>query len=925
MAARASDSLQTYRRRRDFAKTPEPAPDAGAKAGDRPVFVVQRHEATRLHYDFRLEWGGVLKSWAVPRGPSHDPAVKRLAVQTEDHPLGYATFEGDIPKGEYGGGHVDVWDHGTWQPEGDPERAWKAGRLTFTLDGGRLHGRWHLVRTRGGKGAQQWLLMKSRDEYAVDGDDAESDRAAGATAARRGPHDAGAPRTGRRAAPKPRRRPPADRSRSSPAADAGPSGAARAKRARPTRNLPDFVEPQLATLATAAPAGTDWWYELKLDGYRILARVDGTDVRLMTRNRQDWTAKMPRLRDALASLGLRGTWLDGELIAPDDAGRASFQKLQQTLGADDAALQYWIFDAPFLGGEDLRATPLRERKARLEAALRGHDDGMLRYSRHLEGVPAELWSNACELGFEGLILKDPDARYSAGRTASWLKLKCRSEQEFVIGGYSVLADGRPDVSNIILGYYDGDELRFAGKVGTGFSLADARALKARFARARRPSSPFAERVPVRGHETVTWLEPVNVAQVAFAGWTADAHVRAPVFLGLREDKEAKAVKRETAKAVAGRASTGPARRASKAPVRRATSAGAKDTAAQDTTRPESGTRARSTGKRGAAAVATRKAAGAKGAAPRPAASDARLTHPDRVLYPDDGVTKRELADYFSKVAPRLLPHLANRPLSVLRATDGDRPFFQKHQTGDPPPGIETVCIDVGSGGRRDYFVCADERGLASLAQLGAVELHTWGSVRPQPLRPDRLTFDLDPDPALDWRTVADAALVVRALLQDLGLESFCKTTGGKGLHVVAPLTGRRTDWDTARAWARTVADFVARGLPDRFTSTSGARNREGKIFVDYLRNYVGATAVAAWSPRLRAGVPVSMPIAWREVEGREDLRGTRFSLRGLMTGKLPHDAWAKYSDVVQVLDPKALAKLGGEATGPSRRRARSRT
>jgi bifunctional non-homologous end joining protein LigD len=886
VAARAPASLQTYRRRRDFAKTPEPAPAARARRAERAIFVVQRHEATRLHYDFRLEWGGVLKSWAVPRGPSHDPAVKRLAVQTEDHPLEYATFEGDIPKGEYGGGHVDVWDHGTWDPEEDPERAWKAGRLTFALHGARLHGRWHLVRTRGGKGAQQWLLMKSRDEHAVEGDDAEA-----VDGARGGGRDAACARD---AAPRNRSTSTARATETSAGASrraaSGDTARARRPRTRATHGLPDFVAPQLATLASAAPSGTEWWYELKLDGYRILARVDGEDVRLMTRNRQDWTAKLPRVRDALASLGLRGAWLDGELIAPDDAGRASFQQLQRTIGSDDSKLQYWIFDAPFLDGEDLRAKPLRERKERVETVLRGGDDAVLRYSRHLDGVPAELWSNACEHGFEGLILKDPDAAYAAGRTTSWLKLKCRSEQELVVGGYSVLADGRPDVSNMILGYYDGGELRFAGKVGTGFSLADARALKARFARARRTTSPFAERVPVRGHERVTWLDPVNVAQVAFAGWTADAHVRAPVFLGLREDKEAKAVKREMPKAAAGAAARSPRK------------------AAATPSAPKS-------------ATATPRGASKRGSV---SSDTARLTHPDRVLYPDDGVTKRELADYYAKVAPRLLPHLVDRPLSLLRATDGDRPFFQKHQSGDPPPGIETVCIDVGSGSRRDYFVCADERGLASLAQVGAVELHTWGSSRPDPLRADRLTFDLDPDPSLDWRTVADAALVVRALLQDLGLESFCKTTGGKGLHVVAPLTGRKPDWQAARTWSRTVADFVARGLPDRFTATSGAKNRQGKIFVDYLRNYVGASAVAAWSPRLRAGVPVSMPIAWRDVEGSDDVRGTRFALRELVRGALPRDAWAKYARVDQSLDPKVLAKLGGVSARVTRRSAGAR-
>jgi bifunctional non-homologous end joining protein LigD len=802
-----ADPLQTYRRKRDFAKTPEPAPAASRRADHAPVFVVQRHAARRLHYDFRLEWGGVLKSWAVPRGPSLDPSVKRLAVQTEDHPVAYADFEGDIPPGEYGGGHVDVWDRGTWLPESDSESAWRAGRLAFTLDGDRLNGRWHLVRTRAGKGPSQWLLMKADDEHAVRGDDAET-------------------------------------------------AAARATR-RDT--LPAFVPPQLATLTDAPPAGPQWLYELKLDGYRLLARVDGADVRIVTRNARDWTDRVPHLRDALAGVGLRGTWLDGELVAADAAGHSSFQKLQQTIGSGDESLTYHVFDAPFLDGDDLRALPTRERKARLERALQGdlEGGGPLRYSRHLDGTPRELWRNACELGLEGLILKDAEAPYAGGRTTTWLKLKCRAEQELVIGGYSVLADGRPDISNLVLGHYDGEQLRFAGKVGTGFALADAREMKARFAPARRATSPFADRVPVRGHETVTWLEPRHVAQVAFAGWTEDGRVRAPVFLGLREDKEANTVTRETARPSA------------------------------DTAPPR----------------ARRKRAGTSRAA-LPS-----LSHPDRVLYPDDGITKQELADYYVAVAPRLLPHLAGRPLSLVRATRTDRPFFQKHPPGDPPAGLSTACIAVGSG-RSDYLVCDDVAGLVSLAQLGAVELHTWGSSMPDPLHADRLTFDLDPDPALAWRAVADAALLVRALLADLGLVGFCKTTGGKGLHVVAPLTSRRPDWRTAHAWSRAVAEFIASGLPDRFTSRSGAERRRGRIFVDYLRNAAGATAVAAWSPRRRPGAPVSMPLSWRDVEKDVDLRGTRFTLRDLRDSRVPRDAWAAYGDTEQALSKDALKKLG---------------
>jgi bifunctional non-homologous end joining protein LigD len=858
VATRAPDALQVYRRKRDFAKTREPTPGAARGKSAAPAFVVQRHAATALHYDFRLEWGGVLKSWAVPRGPSLDPAVRRLAVQTEDHPLEYAQFEGDIPAGEYGGGHVEIWDRGTWAPEGDPAEAWAGGRLTFTLHGQRLQGRWHLIRTRADRGPSQWLLMKAKDEHAIPGHDAETGAASGAGGASR-------TRPGKSHSMKP------GRSTGTRSASAH-ARSAPARRAPDQGRLPAFVEPQLATLADAVPAG-DWLYELKLDGYRLLARVDGDDVRIVTRNAQDWTDRLPTLRAALADTGLRGAWLDGELVATDAEGHTSFQRLQQTVGTgDDSALQYHVFDAPFLDGADLRANSLRGRKARLERAIAAHGggDAPLRYSRHLDGVPAELWRESCRLGFEGLIAKDAAAPYVAGRSRAWLKLKCRSEQELVIGGYSVLADGRPDVSNLVLGYYRDGGLQYAGKVGTGFSLADARALKRRFAPDRRDRSPFATRVPVRGHERITWLEPRHVAQVAFAGWTEEDRVRAPVFLGLREDKDARQVTRE---------SVSPAR------------AGARERVASS----RSGT--------GASAAAAR--ASARRTSRPPVTPE--LTHPDRVVYPEDGITKRELADYYARLAPRLLPHLAGRPLSLVRAA-GTRTFFRKHTTGTPPAGLRVVCVDTGPGDD-DYLVCEDATGLASLAQQAAVELHTWGGRMPDPLRADRLTFDLDPDPSLAWRDVAAAALLLRALLRDLGLTTFCKTTGGKGLHVVAPLTGALPDWETARRYARAVAEFLARSLPERYTARAGAERRRGRIYVDYLRNAAGATAVAAWSPRWRAGGPVSEPLAWGEVEASTDPRG-RLTLRDLLAAKsVPRDPWTAYAKTSQPLDEASLRKL----------------
>lgn len=855
--------LERYDAKRDFTKTAEPAGKSLAARGKQRIFVVQKHAARRLHWDFRLEWEGTLRSWAVPNGPSLDPEDKRLAVEVEDHPIAYASFEGDIPKGQYGGGHVDIWDNGTWQPVGDFAKGLKKGHLEFEMFGKKLAGRWHLVRTRMQGKQPNWLLMKSHDAAARPGADADTIDAGAATGRELTVVAPIAEKHGRRkavasaTAPKPRSR--------------------KSKGAR-GKALPATLKPQLATLVDEVPGDDGWVYELKYDGIRLLCRVDGDEVRCISRNGLDWTKKVAPIVDALASLGLDGAWLDGELIVTDPNGRSDFSLLQHTLEQKRLdELQFCIFDALYLDGEDLRGEPLTERKARIDAALAElPHDGPLRLADQIHSNSAQMMARVCNQHLEGLIAKRFDSVYKGDRSPDWLKIKCRREQEFVVGGASYIESrGTGEWSSLLVGVKGRDRVKYCGRVGGGFSAAERRDWQKRIDKFAQKESPFDRQPEKRSGEKWIWMKPELVIQVAFQDWTVDGILRQPRYLGVREDRDPNTVVREEpahTDSVVQKTGAGSAKR--QKPSRRKAQPAAKVT--------------RATPKGGDVLVGRQ-----------------RLTHPDRVLYPQDGITKLQLAEYFAAVGEIAMPHYRDRPLSILRNTHGSQPFFQKHFLEESAAGLKVVKIP-NADKDPDFVVCQSPEGLLHLVQVGAVELHSWGAVIPKPTLADRLTFDLDPGADLPYAQIREAALVVRKLLQEHGLESWVKTTGGKGLHVVAPLTKPLPDWDAAKEFARSVTVFMEKLAPTMFTSKTGEKNRKNKIFIDYLRNGFGATAVAAFSPRWRPGVGVSTPVAWDEID--DDIRGTHFDIHNVpdRIAKQRKDPWAAYWKATQKLPKEPL-------------------
>ena len=866
---RPAARLKRYVQKRNFRKTAEPSSAARATRGDKAqarkgkarqlLFVIQKHAARRLHWDFRLEWQGTLRSWAVPKGPSLDPADKRLAVEVEDHPIAYASFEGDIPKGQYGGGHVDIWDNGTWEPLIEPERGFGKGHLEFLLHGKKLHGKWHLVRTRMVGKQTQWLLMKSNDDAARAGADADVIDAGHADDEVRLPK-----RTADTPA-KPPRPARAPRPRSTKAS--GTRGSA----------LPASIKPQLATLVDKVPGDEGWVYELKYDGVRILSRCDGDDVRCISRNGLDWTHKVGPVLDALKDLRLAGAWVDGELIVTDPNGRSDFSLLQHVReqGRLDE-LQYCVFDLLYWKGEDLRDLPQSQRKARMDAAfakLPAH--GPIRLADQIHSDSAQLMARVCNQHLEGLIAKKVDAPYVGARSENWLKVKCHREQEFVVGGAAFLPGrGTGTFSSLLVGVKSGKGLRYVGRVGGGFSAAERAQWHARVQQLEQKSSPFDRHPDKRAGEIWHWMKPKLVIQVAFQDWTQDGILRQPRYLGMREDRDPKTVVREEPAHTEEVVGTGA--RSGKSAKRGAKSRGAAKTAR---------------GKEEATQV-----------------SGVRLTHPERVLFGHDGITKLQLAEYFAAVGEVAMPHYKDRPLSILRNTHGSKPFFQKHFLEESSAGLRVVQIP-NADKDPDFVVCDSPEGLLHLAQVGAVELHSWGAVMPRPTHADRLTLDLDPGADLPYEPLRDAALAIRKLLKDLGLESWVKTTGGKGLHVVVPLGRPLPDWDTAKEFTRSITLFMERLAPTMFTSKTGERNRKKKIFIDYLRNGFGATAVAAFSPRWRPGVGVSTPVAWEEVDA--DIRGTHFNILNVpeRVAKQRKDPWKGYWEAGQSLTSAMIKKM----------------
>jgi bifunctional non-homologous end joining protein LigD len=781
-AAKPRDGLARYRAKRDFRATPEPRGGAGAATGH--SFVVQKHAARRLHYDFRLELDGLLKSWAVTKAPSLDPAVRRLAVHVEDHPLEYAGFEGVIPKGEYGGGTVMIWDRGTWEPEGDAAAGYAKGRLRFTLHGRKLTGRWTLVRMGGKAGADgNWLLIKARDEAARPGAGDELVDAAPRSVATGRSLDEIAAQADRVWTSQGERTKPAPR-------------AATGGKAAP---MPAFVPPQLATLVERPPDGPEWLHEIKFDGYRLLCRIDRGRVQLLTRTGQDWTHRFPTLAKAVPTR-IEPAMIDGEAVVMRSDGVSSFQALQEALSAGrDDAIVFYAFDLLFADGADLRGAPLETRKARLAELLRGQGGDRLRVSTHIDGRGAEVWQNACDMALEGVVSKRRDAPYRSGRGPDWLKTKCGARQEFVIGGYTGLATDRRSVGALLLGHYEDGVLVYAGKVGTGFTAKSRRALHETLAKLRRKTPPFAS-VP-GAVRRACWVEPRLVAEIAHAGWTRDGRLRHPAFQGLRQDKPARDVAKDAPKRVRAKSSN--------------------------------------------AVVA-----------------GVALTHADRVLYPEQGVTKRDLAEYYAQVAEAMLPHVAGRPLTLVRCPGGrgGQCFYQKHPGPSAPERLRRTRVAPD----QEQLVLDDVAGLVALVQIGVLELHLWGSRADDLERPDRIVFDIDPDAGVAWSGVLAAARELRERLARLKLESFVKTTGGKGLHVVVPVAPA-LEWPAVKDFAKGIAEAMAGDSPGAYTTNMRKAERKGRIFIDYLRNDRGATAVAPFSTRARPGAPVATPISWREL------------------------------------------------------------
>jgi bifunctional non-homologous end joining protein LigD len=817
--------LEEYRTKRDFAKTPEPA-GAGSAGSVGLLYVVQKHAASRLHWDFRIELDGVLLSWAVPKGPSLDIADKRLAMHVEDHPVEYGSFEGTIPKGEYGGGTVMLWDRGTWQPDhGDPRAHLEQGHLKFYLFGERLRGRWMLVKTKGygGKG-DSWLLFKERDEEARPKSEFDAVKewttsvATGRTMEQIS-LDADAVYSSTDLPPKaadaevqpPLFRPPMPDLAAIPGAVEAP--------------IPKHIDVELATLVKSVPEGDGWMHEVKYDGYRILGRVEGGKVRLVSRNDKDWTDKFSVVAEQIAGLGVEDVLLDGEVVVVKPDGASDFQALQNYVKRhQQATLQYCVFDLLYVNGYDLRGCRLGDRKDILRALV-PPDSTVIRYTDHIEGHGDVFFDRACEYALEGVVSKRRESTYRSGRGRDWLKSKCLQRQEFVVVGYTDPGGSRAGFGALAIGVHEPAGLRYVGRVGTGFTERTLADLYAELKPLLTDKPPVMN--PPSGAEEhgLHWVEPTLVAEVAFAEWTAEGALRHPSFLGMRVDKPAEQVVLETPAEMAGDSAADPAGSQTAPPTRRG--------------KPEEITRV----------------------------AGVVLTNPNRVFWPEIGFTKLDLVRFYEQAADRILPHVADRPLSLVRCPNGytGECFYQKH-VENFPSAVLTVEIQEGDGGATVHYPWIDSlSGLVGLAQMGVLEIHPWGARRDNPDKPDRLVFDLDPDPALPWSQVAATALLLRSELGRLGLRSWLKTTGGKGLHVVVPIT-RRTSWPDARSFARAFVDSIVRIEPRMFTSNMRKGQRDGRIFIDYLRNSRGATAVAPYSTRAREWAPVSMPMAWEELE-----------------------------------------------------------
>lgn len=805
------EPLAEYKAKRDFTRTPEPRDKVAATQPGKPRrFVVQKHDATRLHWDFRLEIDGVLKSWAVTRGPSPDPADKRLAVRTEDHPLDYAGFEGIIPAGEYGGGTVMLWDEGTWEPvPGKKAEDLERGHLHFVLHGQRMKGEWLLIRLkpRPGEKRENWLLRKVEDAFCGPSDSL-TERELTSITSGRSMHDIAAG-TG---AIKPR--------------------ASKHKRGEARAKPPPFAPVQLATLVDAPPDGPDWLHETKYDGYRALIACGGGTAIVYTRSGHDWTDKFPEVAQAAAALAVDAALIDGEIVALDAAGNPSFSALQDAISAGGGGLSLFAFDLLHHDGADLRPLPNLERKDRLRALLTGAGPP-LHYAEHVLGSGGEMLRVLCGAGLEGIVSKRADAPYRAKRSQAWLKSKCVARQEFVVLGWSESAARGRAFAALLLGRFADGELRYAGKVGTGFTERTMERVAA--AMAPLASETPATAVPASARRGVHWLRPELVAEIGFAEFTAEGILRHARFIGLRADKPASEVSLEQ-------------------PM------------------------------------------------PTPTTPDVQITHPERIVFPQDRITKGDLAEYYRHMAPLMLVTMAGRPLSLVRCPDGigGKCFFQKHGAGNLGKQIGSVRIVEKDGDVADYLCLNDAQGLMECVQMGAIEFHAWGSHARQLEQPDRLVFDLDPDEALGFADVRKAAQDLKRHLADMGLASFAMLSGGKGVHVIVPLTPG-PEWEAVTDFTRRFSIALATAEPDRFVATMSKAKRKGRIFIDWLRNQRGSTAVMPYSVRARAGAPVAAPVSWSELDSFETAAAFTFRDQSVLIKRAQDRSLAGWNQVEQQL------------------------
>ena len=849
------DPLKLYKLKRNFSITSEPA-EGGEAGKDVRTFVIQKHWASRLHYDFRLELDGTMKSWAVPKGPSYDPKDKRMAVHVEDHPISYSSFEGTIPEKQYGAGKVIIWDKGTWEPLDDPNKGYEAGNLKFEMHGHKMHGKWVLIRMKGkGEKQEPWLLIKEKDELARPNTEfSVIDELPDSVMALPMPSDKKKARA--KAAPAAKAAKPVK----APAPVKVPKVV---KNTMPPEaikdDLPDALSPELATLVDKPPTNSeDWIFEIKFDGYRLLARVAGKDIRLFTRNGHDWTHKLGQLHKDLLTAKLPDGWYDGEIVVHDENGRPNFGLLQLAFdGSDTADIVYFIFDAPYLDGYDVRSVPLETRRAMLGEVLDKSGADSIRFSEEFGIDPQELVTAACKLGLEGVIGKRRDSRYVTRRSPEWIKLKCGQRQEFVIAGYTDPQGSRTGIGSLLLGTHDENGvLQYAGNVGTGFNENTLRDLKTKLDALATDENPFPPKVVAgRKHH---WVKPQLIAEVSFAEWTSSGSIRHSVFHGLRSDKPAKKIGREKAQHV------------------------------EDIVATQTQTHT----------------AAPEGKLP----ASLKITNGERVIDKQSGSTKLDLVRYYALVGSLMMEHLKGRPVSLVRApggVDGEL-FFQKHADVAKMPGMKQMDPALDPD-HPPMLEASSEQGILSASQWNVVEFHTQNAVGKAYETPNRMVFDLDPGEGVEWSTMQEAAQLMHAFLDELGLPSFLKTSGGKGLHVVVPVKPG-LDWDTIKDFSQVIVKHLSDTLPERFAFKSGPKNRIGKIFIDYLRNGQGATTACAWTARVRPGLGISVPVAWDELAGLTG--GDQWNIKNaharLDRGNEP---WSGYAKAAKTLTA-AMKKIG---------------